>query len=315
MQDNCPFKRKREGQASLKAPDLPGQARPPCAGKALKINEDKTADVVLTGGAVLKGVRLSSRIYAQENEAGAYGSFAPPPEGASVIVQWLDGQTPYIEGSLLPLYGLESLKQEQNRITAALPPDAALEYGPEGSLCLQAGDDLELSIDRKEKSARLGLFGQSIEMAPQGICLHSTAGAGLILQSVDSHLWQPNVLQADPFTGLPHGGPAAGIKALAGAGAPAAKTAKNKNKAQAAKSSGAGLEGAALGAAMKEAVDKAVAGGGEADREALFAALGTAIADYLKAHAQVIVQPGIAVQCDPASGAGITTGQGTGSVL
>lgn len=40
---------------------------------------------------------------------------------------------------------------------------------------------------------------------------------GITLNSTDALPWQPNILFTDPFTGLPHGGPTAGIVKLRGA--------------------------------------------------------------------------------------------------
>jgi hypothetical protein len=39
---------------------------------------------------------------------------------------------------------------------------------------------------------------------------------GILLKSTDSSGWMPNTLAVDPFTGLPHGGPGAGIAKLKG---------------------------------------------------------------------------------------------------
>lgn len=58
------------------------------------------------------------------------------------------------------------------------------------------------------------------------------------------------------------------------------------------------MNGDALGDAMKAAVDAAVSGGGEVDRQAMFRALGTAIVTYITANAVVVV----------ASVSGVTTG-------
>lgn len=40
---------------------------------------------------------------------------------------------------------------------------------------------------------------------------------GITLNSTDALPWKPNILPQDPFTGLPHGGPTAGIIKLRGA--------------------------------------------------------------------------------------------------
>jgi len=40
---------------------------------------------------------------------------------------------------------------------------------------------------------------------------------GITIKTGDASTWKPNILAVDPFTGLPHGGPTAGIVKLKGA--------------------------------------------------------------------------------------------------
>lgn len=46
--------------------------------------------------------------------------------------------------------------------------------------------------------------------------INFSVGLGIKLATGDSALWSPNVLTADPSTGIPHGGPAGGITKLKG---------------------------------------------------------------------------------------------------
>ncbi len=46
--------------------------------------------------------------------------------------------------------------------------------------------------------------------------VHVWSNADLVLNTGDAALWKPNVLTADPMTGIPHGGAEAGIIKLKG---------------------------------------------------------------------------------------------------
>jgi hypothetical protein len=59
-----------------------------------------------------------------------------------------------------------------------------------------------------------GTIGLEIIFKGYKIIINDT---GITLSSTDASPWQPNILFTDPFTGLPHGGPTAGILKLRGA--------------------------------------------------------------------------------------------------
>jgi len=54
-----------------------------------------------------------------------------------------------------------------------------------------------------------------LKMTAFGVTISLTA-LGIQLASGDSTIWAPNILPVDPFTGMPHGGPGAGIIKLKG---------------------------------------------------------------------------------------------------
>lgn len=56
------------------------------------------------------------------------------------------------------------------------------------------------------------------------VCVYDYSGlritldvTGITIKTGDASAWKPNILAADPFTGMPHGGPTAGIVKLKGA--------------------------------------------------------------------------------------------------
>jgi len=59
-----------------------------------------------------------------------------------------------------------------------------------------------------------GLTGLEVIYKNYKITIDDT---GITLNSTDAIAWKPNILPNDPFTGLPHGGPTAGIVKLRGA--------------------------------------------------------------------------------------------------
>lgn len=59
-----------------------------------------------------------------------------------------------------------------------------------------------------------GLTGIEIIFGSSKIVIDDT---GITLGSGDAAIWKPSILPNDPFTGLPHGGPTAGIAKLRGA--------------------------------------------------------------------------------------------------
>lgn len=59
-----------------------------------------------------------------------------------------------------------------------------------------------------------GLTGIEIIFGGSKIVIDNT---GIILSTGDAFVWRPSILPTDPFTGLPHGGPTAGIIKLRGA--------------------------------------------------------------------------------------------------
>jgi len=59
-------------------------------------------------------------------------------------------------------------------------------------------------------------FGSKVELDGSGQAT-VTSTLGLTLGSGDASIWLPNILPTDPLTGLPHGGPTAGIVFLGGA--------------------------------------------------------------------------------------------------
>ena len=59
-------------------------------------------------------------------------------------------------------------------------------------------------------------FGSKVELDGSGQAT-VTSTLGLTLGSGDASIWVPNILPTDPLTGLPHGGPTAGIVFLGGA--------------------------------------------------------------------------------------------------
>jgi len=62
------------------------------------------------------------------------------------------------------------------------------------------------------------------DLSEGDVCVYDYRGlritidsTGITLKTDDATTWKPNILDVDPFTGLPHGGPTAGIVKLKGA--------------------------------------------------------------------------------------------------
>jgi hypothetical protein len=97
-------------------------------------------------------------------------------------------------------------------LTGATPksydgPDTAVLYeDPDGGLSMvfkRTGGTFEIETKA----------GDKISMTATGITIK---GATVTLQTGDAAIWLPNVLPVDPLTGVPHGGPTAGIVKLTG---------------------------------------------------------------------------------------------------
>jgi len=69
------------------------------------------------------------------------------------------------------------------------------------------GSNVEISYS----TAKIILSNTLIEIDGSGTVI------GITLKSGDALIWQPNILPVDPITGVPHGGPGAGIVKLKGA--------------------------------------------------------------------------------------------------
>jgi phage gp45-like len=77
-------------------------------------------------------------------------------------------------------------------------------YDKNGSKVLLKADG-SIEIESKAKMTIKSVTGCVVEDA-----------AGVQLKTGDAMTWMPNILKVDPFTGLPHGGPGAGIVLLTG---------------------------------------------------------------------------------------------------
>jgi hypothetical protein len=341
---NTPFARKNMNQPSLRKPvssSFQGDSNPLMLGTVKAINANGTVNVLVDGGIMQSNVMLPSSYYVKNSNNKVFGSFSVPPIDSRVVIGWIDGTTPYIIGSIFPLNGLEELKVTNDLINALLPPDLSLKYKTDGSLLLLAGNDLTLDIDRSEKTFKLNIFennfssaddslvltdkhGNKIELNEDGVTIKSASDKNITLDTVDSSLWIPNILQFDPLTGLPHGGAEAGLSHLKGAGALKSfiqkvfKRTKNSKVNKAVKASG--MNGRDMGIFLMQKVNdyaSTLQNPNDLDRESLYEVMGEAIVQYIQQNAVLVVDSGIPVSTTGTAAAqsGSTTANGTGTIL
>lgn len=182
-------------------------------------------------------VKSSNWIWAERaanryhTDKGASGNFIIPPIGAKVFVIFVnqDIRRPYylpfgpaVDGSS-KLVSSQQLTEQTDVIHETLEGDV-IEFDNEKKvLYVKMKDSCGVILDRekntvtvhsKDNAAQIILEEKNINVKASLITIEATQK--LTLKTMKSAIWQPNIIQVCPFSGLPHGGMNAGLDDLVG---------------------------------------------------------------------------------------------------
>jgi hypothetical protein len=207
-------------------------------------------DVRLENGREIYAARVLTKEWVVDSESPVTGRRDLPPVGARVLVMFPEGQGrpefAYVLGSLLfanadtphlpfvekdkeneeyersPAGWTETINRETGRIDIQHDGGIMVTVDPETGLTVT--DQHGNTVTTADTGVNIGdANGNTVGMASGGITIEDANGnqvvmdaAGVKLKTGDASPWLPNIIPTCPFTGAPHGGPAAGIVKLTG---------------------------------------------------------------------------------------------------
>jgi phage baseplate assembly protein V len=148
-----------------------------------------------TGTQGVQVVALSGETISDIERMEEYGFTAVPEVDSEAAIGFLNGNRD--QGIVI------CIADRRYRPTGLASGEVSV-YDKNGSKVLLKADG-SIEIESKAKMTIKSVTGCVVEDA-----------AGVQLKTGDAMTWMPNILKVDPFTGLPHGGPGAGIVLLTG---------------------------------------------------------------------------------------------------
>jgi len=164
-------------------------------------------------------------------DKGVSGNFIIPPIGSKVFVIFInqDIRRPYylpfgpaVEGSS-KLVSDQQLTENTDVIHETLEGDVIEFDNSKKVLYVKMKDGCGVILDRenntvtvhsKKNAAVVELKEKAINVKAELITIE--ADQKITLKTLNSEIWQPNIIQVCPFSGLPHGGVGAGLNGLVG---------------------------------------------------------------------------------------------------
>lgn len=208
------------------------------------------ADVRLENGTVIRKAVVLSRQWVTDDGPSVTGRRDLPPVGSYVLVFFPEGpdrpDSAYVMGSMFmpisqvphtpfidegtegeeyersPAGWTETINRETGRIEIQHDGGIVVTVDPETGITVT--DQHGNTVTTADSGVNIGdANGNTVGMAAGGITIEDANGnqvvmdaAGVKLKTGDASPWLPNIIPTCPFTGQPHGGPAAGIVKLTG---------------------------------------------------------------------------------------------------